>query len=442
MTGAGAGRPAPTGRRHILHVDMDAFFVSVELLDRPELRGRPVVVGGSGPRGVVAAASYEARAYGVHSAMPSSVARRRCPQALFLDGRHERYREVSAVVMGIFGDVTPLVEPLSLDEAFLDVSGRVRSLGPAPTIAASIRARVLDEVGLTCSVGVAHNKFLAKLATETAKPRATPTGPVFGRGGAVVDPDDVEAFLWPLAASDLWGVGPATLAKLQRLGVATVGDIARLPLDTLSRAVGAASGTQLHRLSHGLDDRPVEPDVAAKSISHEETFPTDVADRARLEREIVRLADAVADRLRRSGSYARTIQLKVRHGTFQTITRSLTIAGGTDDGVEIARTARALLDEVDVSGGVRLIGVGVSGFADVADRVEQLSLLDAAGGAVDAAAPPRGERRELNRAVDEIRERFGRTSIGPATLAGSGGVDRFVEGQQQWGPSAPSHDPG
>ncbi|MEI2653465.1 MAG: DNA polymerase IV [Microthrixaceae bacterium] len=424
-------------RRHILHVDMDAFFVSVELLERPELRGRPVVVGGTGPRGVVAAASYEARAFGVHSAMPSAVARRLCPQALFLDGRHERYREVSAVVMDIFGSITPLVEPLSLDEAFLDVSGRVRALGPAPGIAATIRRRVLDEVGLTCSVGVAHNKFLAKLATETAKPRATPTGPVFGSGVAVVDPDDVEAFLWPLAASDLWGVGPATLAKLERLGVATVGDIARLPLDALCRAVGNASGTQLHRLSHGLDDRPVEPGQVAKSISHEETFPTDVTDRARLEREVVRLADAVADRLRRAGSYARTVQLKLRHGTFQTLTRSSTLPAGTDDGIEIARIARTMLDGIDVSGGVRLLGVGVSGLAEAEHRAEQLSLLDDAGAAPpDGAASPTVDRRRLNEAVDEIRDRFGRASIGPATLARPD-VGAFVEGQQQWGPTGP-----
>ena len=412
-------------RRHILHVDMDAFFVSVELLERPELRGRPVVVGGTGPRGVVAAASYEARAFGVHSAMPSAVARRLCPQALFLDGRHERYREVSAVVMDIFGSITPLVEPLSLDEAFLDVSGRVRALGPAPGIAATIRRRVLDEVGLTCSVGV------------TAKPRATPTGPVFGSGVAVVDPDDVEAFLWPLAASDLWGVGPATLAKLERLGVATVGDIARLPLDALCRAVGNASGTQLHRLSHGLDDRPVEPGQVAKSISHEETFPTDVTDRARLEREVVRLADAVADRLRRAGSYAHTVQLKLRHGTFQTLTRSSTLPAGTDDGIEIARIARTMLDGIDVSGGVRLLGVGVSGLAEAEHRAEQLSLLDDAGAAPpDWAASPTVDRRRLNEAVDEIRDRFGRASIGPATLARPD-VGAFVEGQQQWGPTGP-----
>jgi len=413
---------------------MDAFFVSVELLDRPELRGRPVVVGGSGPRGVVAAASYEARAFGVHSAMPSAIARRRCPHALFLDGRHDRYREVSRHVMEIFGSVTPLVEPLSLDEAFLDVSGRVRALGPAPDIAAELRDRVLEEVGLTCSVGVAHNKFLAKLATERAKPRATPTGPVFGAGVAVVDPDDVESFLWPMPVADLWGVGPSTLAKLQRLGVSTVGDLAALPPDTLRRALGDASGTQLYRLAHGLDDRPVQPDVDAKSISHEETFPSDVTDADRLRREVVRLADAVADRLRGSGQVARTVHLKVRLPPFRTVTRSSTLGTPTDDGAEILAVAAQLLAGVDVSDGVRLLGVGVSGFVGH-DRApaQQLSLLD---DAAPGGEPDRAVRRDLNRAVDQIRERFGRSSIGPAVLATPGGVDPFVGGARQWGPSA------
>lgn len=417
--------------RTILHVDMDAFFVSVELLDRPELRGRPVVVGGTGPRGVIAAASYEARAYGVHSAQPTSIARRLCPHAVYLDGRHDRYREKSAEVMAIFGSVTPLVEPLSLDEAFLDVGGRRRSLGAGPEIAAVIRRRVHDECGLTCSVGVAPNKFLAKLATETAKPRATPAGPVPGKGVAVVEPDRVEEFLWPLPVEDLWGVGPATLVKLRRLGVGTVGDLAKVPLTALRSAVGVAAGTHLHELSHGRDDRPVQPDTPAKSVSHEETFAADIDDRARLERELVRLADAVAERLRRGEVFGRTVQIKVRFGaTFDTITRSLTVPDGVDDGVELARIARSLLDGVDVSGGVRLIGVGASGLVPASQRKVQLSLLDAGG---DAAPAP---RPELTDAVDEIRRRFGRSAIGPATLVEPAeGVRTFTEGGQQWGPT-------
>ena len=428
--------PAPlpgSNLRSILHVDMDAFFVSVELLDRPELRGRPVVVGGTGSRGVVAAASYEARAYGVHSALATSVARRLCPNAVFLDGRHGRYREVSAQITAIFASVTPYVEPLSLDEAFLDVSGRLRSMGPAVEIAREVRRRVLDEVGVTCSVGVAHNKFLAKLATEQAKPRATPSGPVFGSGIAVVDPDAVEEFLWPLAAQALWGVGPATLAKLQRLGVVTVGDIARLPEEALVASVGSSAGRHLYALSHGLDDRPVVSDGEAKSISHEETFAADVYDRDRLDREILRLADAVTVRLRGAECFARTAHLKVRFSSFQTISRSVTVPEGLDDAGDLSRIVRSLLAGVDIAQGVRLIGVGLSGFVPAAERVVQLTLLD-------EVEPPSSP--ELNRAMDEIRERFGRTSIGPAALVeadpGRPSATRvFVEGQQQWGPSTP-----
>ncbi len=422
-----------TAARSILHVDMDAFFASVELLDHPELRGQPVVVGGTGARGVVAAASYEARWFGVHSAMPSAIARRKCPHALFLDGRHARYREVSREVMTIFESFTPLVEPLSLDEAFLDVTGARRAMGEAVEIAQAIRRAVFDQQGLTCSVGVAPNKFLAKLATESAKPTASADGPVFGVGVAVVDPDRINEFLAPLPAQAVWGVGPATLTKLQRLGVRTVGDIARLPVEALIASVGTASGQHLHRLSHGLDDRDVVVDVAPKSVSHEETFAVDRTDRASLERELVRMSDAVADRLRSAGIVARTVNIKVRFAGFETITRARTISGGTDDGWEIVEIARALLDPVDVSVGVRLLGVGASGLG--ARSSMQLTLdLDAMDD------PPRGrapdERARVNRTVDEIRSRFGRAAIGPATLVDAiRGVEVFEEGQRQWGPT-------
>ena len=423
--------------RTILHVDMDAFFVSVELIDRPELRGTPVVVGGTGPRGVVAAASYEARAFGVHSAQPSAVARRLCPQATFLDGRHARYREVSGRVMEIFGEVTPLVEPLSLDEAFLDVGGRIRGFGPAPDIAAWIRAEVLGREGLECTVGIAPNKFLAKLASGLAKPRATPTGPVPGAGVLVVDPDAIGDFLRPLPAEAMWGVGPVTLSNLQRLGVATIGDIARLDEASLISALGRSSGAHLHQLSRGLDDRPVLVDVGAKSISHEETFPTDISDRVTLRTELVRMADAVAYRLRVAGLQARTVSIKVRFAGFQTITRSITPPGPTDDGMVVLALASQLLATVDVSGGVRLLGVATSNLVEHAS--EQLILDLATNDSQPSPGLDVEARGEINGAVDRIRDRFGRASIGPARLATvSADLGVFEEGQQQWGPTGGS----
>ena len=290
-----------SGSRVVLHVDMDAFFVSVELRRRPELVGLPVVVGGNGRRGVVAAASYEARRYGVHSALPSTTARRRCPHAVFLPGDHALYAAVSAEVNAIFRDVTPLVEPLSLDEAFLDVTGSVRLLGDGPTIAAHIRRRVTDELQLSCSVGVAPSKFLAKLASEAAKPRADPGGVRPGRGIVEVAPGRELAFLHPLPVTALWGVGPATLTRLERLGVGTVGELAELDERVLVGALGEAHGRHLHRLAWARDDRPVEPERVAKSIGHEETYPTDRVTRDEVDAEMVRLADGVAGTAARRG---------------------------------------------------------------------------------------------------------------------------------------------
>jgi DNA polymerase-4 len=409
----------------ILHVDMDAFFVSVELIDRPQLRGRPVIVGGAGDRGVVAAASYEARAFGVHSAMSAARARRLCPHAVFLQGRHGRYAEVSREVMGIFESFTPLVEPLSLDEAFLDVRGATRVHGPPMAIAGAIRRRVLDEVSLTCSVGVAPSKFVAKLASEAAKPRASVAGPQPGLGVKLVREDEVEAFLRPMPVSALWGVGPATLDRLHRLGVTTVGELADLQREVVTTALGNAVGLHLHALANGIDDRAVEPDRPIKSVGHEETFARDHHSHATLERELVRLADSVGSRLRRHGLAGRTLTLKVRFSDFHTITRSTTFAGATDSTVTITRAAKELLVGVDPTPGIRLIGISVSGLSDGAAR--QLSLDDVGARGWDGAIE----------AVDAIRERFGTGAIGPAALADADGLRVRGPSEAPWGPDVP-----
>ena len=415
----------------ILHVDMDAFFVSVELLDQPELRGKPVVVGGDGERGVVAAASYEARAFGIHSAMSSVQARRLCPHAVFLRGRYHRYSEVSANVMAIFKDVTPLVEPLSLDEAFLDVTGALRLLGEAPTIAASIRRRVLDEQGLTCSVGVASTKSVAKLATEAAKPKASKNGPQFGSGVFVVEPEETLSFLRPLPVESLWGVGPATLTKLHRIGVLTIADLADLPEENVVAVLGRSQGRHLHSLANGQDERAVEPDRAMKSIGQEETFSRDHHLRSTLDHELVQFADSVASRLRAQGLVGRTVQLKVRFGDFTTITRSTTLVVAVDDSRSLLEAGRGLLALVDPAQGVRLLGLSVSGLSS--DSSRQLTFDEAISGP---------GWQEADRTIDEIRARFGDEAIGPAVAAGPDGLRLKRRGAQQWGPDAEQTDPG
>jgi len=405
---------------------MDAFYVSVELLRRPELRGRPVVVGGRGRRGVVAAASYEARAYGVYSAMPSTRAQRLCPDAVFLSGDHTLYAEVSDRIMAIFRDVTPLVEPLSLDEAFLDVRGAVRLHGSAPEIAAAIRTRVREQEQLTCSVGVASVKFLAKLASEAAKPRATPGGPVFGSGVKVVESGTELDFLHPLPVRALWGVGPKTLQRLEGLGITTVADLAELPEQAVMSALGDANGRHLWRLSHAIDERAVDPDQTPKSISHEETFANDRHDHEALGRELVRMGDAVASRLRHHRLAARTVSIKVRFGDFRTITRSTTVEFPVDTAGEIIRASRRLLEQLEVSPGVRLLGVTATGLVEGGNR--QLSLDDM----VDDAAETSWD--EATTAVDEIRARYGPDAIGPASTSRDGSIRTKRKGEQQWGP--------
>ncbi len=415
--------------RSILHVDMDAFYASVEVRQDPTLAGRPLIVGGSGARGVVASCSYEARAYGIHSAMPSTRARRLCPEAIFLPGRYDLYQECSRQLHEVLHRYTPLMEAISLDEAFLDVTGARRLFGTGVEIAWSIRRRIHDDLALASSVGVATSKLVAKLASKAAKPTASFTGTVPGPGVTVVEPGGELAFLHPLPVGALWGVGPATRRRLGRFGVATVGDLAAMPVESLVAALGPAMGRHLHALAWAADTRPVEPEQEAKSVSHEETYRRDHHDHESLHREVVRLADAVASRLREAGRAGTTVVLKVRFGDFRTITRSRTVPVPVDAGPALAKVALALLYEVDPSPGVRLLGVSVSNL--VARAAMQLTLDDAAGEA-DRHAD------DVARAVEEVRRRFGAAAVGPASLLGPGGLARKRRGDQQWGPTCPS----
>lgn len=395
----------------ILHVDMDAFYASVELIDRPQLRGLPVIVGG-GERGVVLSATYEARRFGVHSAMPMSRARRLCPGAHVITPEHDRYREVSAGVMEIFRAITPYVEPLSLDEAFLDVSGAIRRLGPPATIAALIRRRVEAEQSITCSVGVAASKFVAKLASSRCKPD----------GLLVVPEAEVIAYLHPLPVSALWGVGERTAAQLERLGLRTVADVAHLPRETLCRALGPSAGAHLHDLAWGRDTRSVQREVVERSIGAEETFDRDVDDPEVVLREILRLSERTARRLRAATMVGRTVTLKVRFSDFTTITRSRTLPGSTDVAQEIHRAATALWDALHLQRArIRLVGVRIENLTEATGHTRQLRLGERAVG-----------RREAEQAADAAARRFGAHSVGPASLLA--GRDRVAP------PSSPRPD--
>ena len=377
----------------ILHVDIDAFYASVEVLKDPSLKGKPVVVGGAGPRGVVASASYEARNYGVRSAMPGVRARRLCPDCIFLPADFDAYRAHSNRFREVLLSHTPLVEPISLDEAFLDVGGATALFGRPAAIAAKIRAEVEAEVGVTCSVGVASTKFVAKLASDECKPD----------GLLVVPADGVSAFLDPLPVGRLWGVGDKTAEVLGRLAIRTIGDLGRTPETILERLLGEAAAGHLTELSHGVDDRDVVPYEAPKSVGHEETFDRDLDDDVEILRELLLLSGKVAARLRADGYRARTVTLKARLATFTTLTRSRTLPDATDVGADLYRIVadlyRALPGE---RRRYRLLGVQASGL--VRAGAEQLALL-------------RGERwGEIERAVDRVERRFGPGATKPASL--------------------------
>ncbi|QKG26639.1 DNA polymerase IV [Actinomadura verrucosospora] len=402
------GPPADDTGCGILHVDMDAFFVSVELLERPELRGRPVVVGGAGPRGVVSAASYEARKFGVHSAMPMSRARRLCPQAVVLPVSHGKYGRVSAAVFEIFRSITPLVEGLSLDEAFLDVTGAGRRLGRPAEIARMIREQVRAQQGITCSVGVASTKFVAKLASTRCKPD----------GLLVVPAGGAEDFLHPLPVAALWGVGERTEQTLTRLGLRTVGQLARIPVTTLQRELGNAMGAHLHELAWGRDPREVVPHTPDKSIGAEETFDTDVDDPEVIRRELLRLAEKTGARLRESGNAGRTVSVKLRMANFKTITRARTLREPTDLARVIYVTACELYEGAGLERvRLRLVGVRVENLCPAGEAPRQLAFDE----------PERGWR-EAERAMDQVANRFGRGAVRPAAL-----VERAHDGDARDG---------
>jgi DNA polymerase-4 len=405
MTGDG-GVPVPAGDGPegpddtgcpILHVDMDAFYASVEIRDRPDLAGRPVIVGSPSGRSVVLSASYEARAFGVRSAMPATQARRLCPQAIFIPPRHRVYSAVSKEVMAVFRSVTPQVEPLALDEAFLDVSGAVRRLGPPARIGAMIRRQVQAEQGMTCSVGIAPSKFVAKIASVRCKPD----------GLLVVPRDGVLGFLHPLPTSALWGVGERTGQILARLGLRTVGDIAHAPLATLQHDLGPALGTHLAALAWGRDERAVVPHAPDKSIGAEETFSTDIGDPEVIRRELLRLSERTARALRDAGCVARTVTVKLRLANFTTITRSRTLPEPTDVTRKIYATACALHagSGLDRDARLRLVGVRVTGLGLASAAATQLAFGDRPTG-----------WREAEQAMDRIARRFGTGAVRPAAL--------------------------
>jgi DNA polymerase-4 len=380
----------------ILHADMDAFYASVELRRDPHLLGKPVVVGHPGGRSVVLAATYEARAFGVHSAMPMAQAMRRCNGLVVVPPDHSAYGEASKEVMAVFRSVTPEVEPLALDEAFIDVSGAIRRMGSPRHIATHIRERIAAEQRLPCSIGVASTKFVAKLASSHAKPD----------GLLVVPKESTLAFLHPLPIGALWGVGDKTEEALSRIGLRTIGDIATTPVSTLIHTVGKAAGAHLHALANGQDPRRVSPDEPDRTIGAEETFAHDIADRAGIRRELLRLSERCAERLRGSGQVARTVAIKVRFTDFRTINRSRTLSQHTDVAHLIYETAVQLYDALEIDGTpLRLVGVRAEGLAKTEEMPEQLSLMG------DAE-----EWRAAERAVDRATERFGHGAVRPATL--------------------------
>ncbi len=378
-------------------MDMDAFYPSVEILDNPGLKGKPVIVGGKGKRGVVSSASYEARRFGVHSAQPIARALKLCPHGVFLPVRMARYREISSRIFEIFSRFTPLVEPLSIDEAFLDVTGTERLLGDRVTVAKRIKKTVLDETGLTVSAGVAPSKFIAKIASDMDKPD----------GLTIVSPDKIMDFLDPLPVSKMWGVGKITLEKLARYNIKTFYDLRTFPLDTLEKAFGQ-NGIKMHYLAMGRDNRNVETEHEIKSIGHELTFSEDILDVEYAEKQILALAMKTGKRMRHEGMTGKTVTLKVKYSDFQQITRSMTLDNHTNDGMNIYLTAKGLLKKTETGRRpVRLLGVSMSGLYE-GNIKGQFSLF--------SSDEKTKKSEELNKAIDSLQDRFGARSVLPGRL--------------------------
>jgi len=383
--------------KHIIHLDMDAFYPSVEVLDNPQLKGKPVIVGGSRQRGVVSSASYEARKFGVHSAQPMATAMRLCPHGIVLPVRMARYKEVSGQVFEIFHLFTPLVEPLSIDEAFLDVTGSTRLLGSPIEIAKKIKQMVVEKTGLTISAGVAPSKFVAKIASDMEKPD----------GLRVVPADKIREFLDPLPIKKMWGVGKVTQEALTRLSIHTFKDLRQMPVEVLEKKFGK-HGIHMHQLSLGIDDRDVVTAHEVKSIGHEITYSKDILDLELAKRELLSLANQVARRMRWEGVEGKTITLKVKYNDFVRITRSVTLHKYTNDSAEIYSNICSLLEKTAVGKRpVRLLGISLSNLADIGSG-RQLSLFN--------HKEPDEKRNELNKALDSIFEKFGDKGIRPGSL--------------------------
>lgn len=406
----------------VLHIDMDCFFAAVEVIDRPELANRPVIVGGTADRGVVASASYEARAFGVHAAMPTALARRCCPEGVFVASNHSRYGEMNRRLLVVIDQVTPDYEPIAFDEAFIDVSGVHRLFGTSIEIAEHLRSAVKDELGLLCSVGIGRTKLIAKLASKSAKPcvylgdgRIPVVEP--GKGVHVVESDDEIEFLFGHPLRALPGIGPKTMARLNSLGISTIADASDVGRERLCKLLGTHQGGLIGDFIQGIDHRRVESQHDTRSIGHETTFSRDLYDRDELASRVREFATSVASRTRSSGLFGKTVTLKIRYRDLSIVTRSKSVNSPFTNASDIASVTSALLEGIAIDQGVRLLGVHLSNFVDVTIAGgEQLALFGAADEESEEASSSR--QTELDEATDEIRRRFGEKSLESLAVIG------------------------